>query len=194
MIRAMLLILTLAALPLPAMAHKVIFAVFKSGDAIEGELGFSNGDMAPDARIEVFSDTGEVLGEAVTDADGFFLFTPTQPVRHVFKANLGAGHIAETDMSAEDVADILGVAAIASETIAAPTPATANTGTVIASLSAEERLAIAEAVRDEIRPLRREIAAYREKNDLQTVLGGIGYIMGLFGLYFYIAARRRMQG
>jgi nickel transport protein len=64
---------------------------------------------------------------------------------------------------------------------------------VVASLTAEERLAIAEAVRDEIRPLRREIAAYREKNDLQTVLGGIGYIMGLFGLYFYIAARRRMQ-
>lgn len=194
MIRAMLLILTLAALPMPAMAHKVIFAVFKSGETIEGELGFSNGDMAPDARIEVFSDTGEVLGEAVTDADGFFLFTPTQPVRHVFKANLGAGHIAETDMSAEDVADILGVAAIASKTSAAPSPVTANTGTVVASLSPEERLAIAEAVRDEIRPLRREIAAYREKNDLQTVLGGIGYIMGLFGLYFYIAARRRMQG
>ena len=194
MIRTALLILTLAALPLPAMAHKVIFAVFKSGETIEGELGFSNGDMAPDARIEVFSDTGEVLGEAVTDADGFFLFTPTQPVRHVFKANLGAGHIAETDMSAEDVADILGVAAIASETSAAPSPVTANTGMVVASLSPEERLAIAEAVRDEIRPLRREIAAYREKNDLQTVLGGIGYIMGLFGLYFYIAARRRMQG
>ncbi len=194
MIRAMLLILTLAALPLPAMAHKVIFAVFKSGETIEGELGFSNGDMAPNARIEVFSDTGEVLGEAVTDADGFFLFTPTQPVRHVFKANLGAGHIAETDMSAEDVADILGVAAIASETSAAPAPVTTNTGTVVAPLSPEERLAIAEAVRDEIRPLRREIAAYREKNDLQTVLGGIGYIMGLFGLYFYIAARRRMQG
>ncbi|PRY88270.1 cobalt ABC transporter permease [Donghicola tyrosinivorans] len=194
MIRAMLLILTLAALPLPAMAHKVIFAVFKSGETIEGELGFSNGDMAPNARIEVFSDTDEVLGEAVTDADGFFLFTPTQPVRHVFKANLGAGHIAETDMSAEDVADILGVAAIASETSAAAAPVTTNTGTVVASLSPEERLAIAEAVRDEIRPLRREIAAYREKNDLQTVLGGIGYIMGLFGLYFYIAARRRMQG
>lgn len=194
MIRAMLLILTLAALPLPAMAHKVIFAVFKSGETIEGELGFSNGDMAPDARIEVFSDTGEVLGEAVTDADGFFLFTPMQPVRHVFKANLGAGHIAETDMSAEDVADILGVAAIEAETSAAPAPIAGNTGTVVASLSPEERLAIAEAVRDEIRPLRREIAAYREKNDLQTVLGGIGYIMGLFGLYFYIAARRRMQG
>lgn len=194
MIRAMLLILTLAALPLPAMAHKVIFAVFKSGDAIEGELGFSNGDMAPDARIEVFSDTGEALGEAVTDADGFFLFTPTQPVRHVFKANLGAGHIAETDMSAEDVADILGVAAIEAETSAAPAPIAGSTGTVVASLSPEERLAIAEAVRDEIRPLRREIAAYREKNDLQTVLGGIGYIMGLFGLYFYIVARRRMQG
>ena len=55
-----------------------------------------------------------------------------------------------------------------------------------------ERQAIAQAVRDEMRPLRREIAAYREHNDFQTILGGIGYIVGLFGLGFYLAARRRL--
>ncbi|NIY97843.1 cobalt ABC transporter permease, partial [Salipiger sp. HF18] len=51
-----------------------------------------------------------------------------------------------------------------------------------------------EAVRDEVRPLRREIAAYREHNDLQSILGGIGYIVGLFGLGFYLAARRKLAG
>jgi nickel transport protein len=64
----------------------------------------------------------------------------------------------------------------------------------VASLSEEERQVIAKAVRDEIRPLRRELIAYREKNDLQGILGGIGYIFGLFGLGFYIAARRKLGG
>jgi nickel transport protein len=45
-------------------------------------------------------------------------------------------------------------------------------------------------VRDELRPLRREITAYKEKNDLQSILGGIGYIFGFFGIAYYIAARR----
>ena len=62
------------------------------------------------------------------------------------------------------------------------------------SLTVAERDAIAEAVRNEVRPLRREIAAYKEKNDLQTILGGIGYIAGLFGVGFYVAARRRLKG
>lgn len=196
MMRTLALILTLAALPLPASAHKVIFAIFKSGDVVEGELGFSNGDMSDGATIEAFDTAGNKLGEAVTDSDGFFVYTPTEAITHVFKADMGAGHIAEAEMSSEDVADILGVAAM-EETVATPlatAPQDNTGGIVVASLSNEERLAIAEAVRDEMRPLRRELAAYREKNDLQTILGGLGYIFGLFGLYFYIAARRRMEG
>jgi nickel transport protein len=53
-----------------------------------------------------------------------------------------------------------------------------------------QKAALAEAVRNELKPLRREIIALKEKNDLQSVLGGIGYIVGLFGLWFFIAGRR----
>jgi nickel transport protein len=196
MIRGLALIFALLAMPLPAAAHKVIFAVFKSGDVVEGELGFSNGDMSSGAVIEAFDSAGNKIGEAITDADGFFVYAPTQAITHIFKADMGAGHVAEAEMTADDIADILGVAA-AEETVAKSTTTAspiATGGVTVASLSSEERLAIAEAVRDEMRPLRRELAAYREKNDLQTILGGLGYIFGLFGLYFYIAARRRMEG
>ncbi len=196
MIRGLALIFALLAMPLPAAAHKVIFAIFKSGDVVEGELGFSNGDMSSGAVIEAFDSAGNKIGEAITDADGFFVYAPTQAITHIFKADMGAGHVAQAEMTADDIADILGVAA-AEETVAkstSPASSTATGGVTVASLSNEERLAIAEAVRDEMRPLRRELAAYREKNDLQTILGGLGYIFGLFGLYFYIAARRRMEG
>jgi nickel transport protein len=196
----LLLVFILALTPVPVLAHKVIFSVFKSGDVIEGELGFSNGDMAVGQVIEVFDTTGAKLGDAVTDEDGFFVYAPTEPVTHVFKADMGAGHVGEVQMAASDVAALLGVApqdSGASAGPAAPTVANAPQAeepeaVTIAALTEDERAAIAKAVRDEMRPLRREIAAYREKNDFQTILGGIGYIFGLFGLGFYLAARRRL--
>lgn len=188
------LILALCCAPLPALAHKVISGVFASGESIEGELGFSNGDMSADTEVVVTGPDGVELGRTKTDADGFFVFTPTTPVAHTFFADLGAGHVAEVTMPAEDVAKILNVAAITEEAAqVAPSSADeATVGATIASLSIEERQVIAEAVRDEVRPLRREIAAYREHNDFQSILGGIGYIVGLFGLGFYLAARRKL--
>ena len=124
----------------------------------------------------------------MTDEDGFFLFEPTEPVAHTFRADLGAGHVADVTMSAADVARILGVAA--PEPVA---PAATTAAAPGVALSDADRAEIARIVRDEMRPLRREIAAYREKNDLQTILGGMGYILGLFGLGFYIAARRQLK-
>lgn len=184
-------ICALAALPVPALAHNVIAAVFPSGSAIEGEIGFSNGDMAVDQPVEVYGPDGTLLGTTRTDAEGFFLFTPTQPVAHSFRADMGAGHVADVTLEAEDVARILGTAP------AAPAP-TADTDAPAAppgvGLSDADRAEIATMLRDELRPLRREIAAYREKNDLQTILGGLGYVLGLFGLGFYLAARRQLKG
>lgn len=192
MIRIVFLGLILAAMPLAATAHNVIASVFPAGRDIEGEIGFSNGSMADDQRVEVFDAQGTRLGETVTDEDGFFLYTPTEPVTHVFRADLGAGHVAEMTMPAEEVAAIMGVAAPESDPAETAPDAPAEGAAPAASLTEEERAAIAEIVRSELRPLRQEIAAYRTRNDLQTILGGIGYIMGIFGLGFYLAARRRL--
>lgn len=185
----LVLILALCALPLPALAHKVIASVFPSGDGIEGEIGFSNGAMASGETVTVFGPDGAELGTTVTDADGFFTFTPAQPVAHRFHANLGAGHIADVTMPAEEVAAILGQEPLVPET----PKAAAESPSPTAPMTDQQRAILAEIVRDEMRPLRREIAAYREKNDLQSILGGIGYIAGLFGLGFYLAARRKLK-
>jgi nickel transport protein len=94
-------------------------------------------------------------------------------------------------MPASEIAAILGQAVPTQSEQAEPS---APTSPAAASVSDAEKSAIAEAVRNEVRPLRREIAAYREHNDFQTILGGLGYIFGLFGLGFYIAARRKLAG
>lgn len=193
MIRALLLSLTLATLPITALAHNVISSVFPAGSDIEGEIGFSNGEMATGQLVEIFDEGDNKLGEVMTDGDGFFLYTPTEAVTHVFRANLGAGHVAEMIMPADEVAAIMGVAVPQTEAVADVPADSPPAGSVtVASLTHEERAAIAEVVRTEMRPLRQEITAYKNHNDFQTILGGIGYIVGLFGLGFYLAARRKL--
>ncbi|WP_238628570.1 hypothetical protein [Ectothiorhodospira sp. 9100] len=193
MIRRFFLALALVALPVAGLAHNVISSVFPAGSDIEGEIGFSNGEMAVDLLVEVFDAGGIKLGETMTDQDGFFLYTPTEAVTHVFRADLSAGHVAEMRMPAADVAAIMGVAASEPDPVPEGTPEELDAGTVtIAALTDEERAAIAEIVRREMHPLRQEIMAYKNHNDFQSILGGIGYIVGLFGLGFYLAARRRL--
>ena len=182
--KPLLLCIALALAPWPALAHKVVAAVYPAGASVEGEIGFSNGEMAAHQTVSVFGPDGAPLGKAVTDADGVFVFTPTQPVAHVFRADLGSGHVAEMTLSAEEVAAILGAP------VAAAQQAARDPGT----LGDAQRALVAQMLRDELRPLRRELVALREHHDLQSILGGIGYIVGLFGLGFYIAARRRLGG
>ncbi|MEP4036411.1 cobalt ABC transporter permease [Pseudophaeobacter sp.] len=189
MIRSIVLSLALLT-PLPALAHNVISSVFPSGKDIEGEVGFSNGDMAVDLLIEVFDEAGTKLGETRTDADGFFLFTPTEPVTHIFRGDLGAGHVAEVLMAANEVAELLG------QSIATPAASASGQAATVSAdtaLSDQSRAELAAMIRNELRPLRQELTAFKNKSNFQSVLGGIGYIFGLFGLGFYIAALRKMD-
>ncbi|SIS85895.1 cobalt ABC transporter permease [Phaeovulum vinaykumarii] len=200
--------------PLPALAHKVIASVYPSGAMIEGEVGFSDGTMGVNVPVLVSGPDGKVLATLTSDDEGFFTYTPTQAVALTFRADLGAGHVATASMAQDEVARIVGKGAAPTAAPAAAAPDTATSAAPDtaaaagatspsaqgatppsaqgATLNAAERDAVAEMLRDELRPLRKEIAAYREKNDLQAILGGIGYIIGLFGVGFYVAARRRL--
>lgn len=185
-------VLLLAAATGQAQAHKVIASVFASGTDIEGEIGFSNGDMAADTVVEVFDEQGNKLGQTKTDSDGFFTYTPTSQVNHVFRADLGAGHIAKTAFDISEMSSVLTGDQLAQNTgqTAKGTGDGPNTAPGDVAITQQQEILIAAIVRDELRPLRREITAYKEKNDFQSILGGIGYIFGFFGIAYYIAARR----
>ncbi|MFC2969084.1 cobalt ABC transporter permease [Acidimangrovimonas pyrenivorans] len=204
MVRILTLVALIAVSPVAALAHKVLASVYPSGTTIEGEIGFSNGDMAKNARVTITDPDGNALGEATTSGDGTFSFSPSKPVPHVFHSDLGAGHVATATMPLDEVKQVLAYQAEATAAKAedagggtAQSDGTAagtagGTAGGVMRLSADDRFALARMVRDEVRPLRREIDAYKEHNSLQTILGGIGYIIGLFGVGFYVAARRRM--
>lgn len=180
-ILALLLSFTLS---VPALAHKVVASAWIDGADIEGEVGLSNGEMAPDGTmVKVFDLQGNKLGETTINGDGLFRYTPTQPIAHHFSANLGAGHVATVIVNPDELPDGLRKNE-QSAPVSSVKPNLSTNSTEIATL-------VAKAVRKEVQPLRKEIAQYKEKNDLQTILGGIGYILGLTGIVFYIAARRK---
>ena len=78
-----------------ANAHKIVMSVYESGNMLEGELGFSNGVMSGDQLVEVFDENDNKLGETKTDSEGYFIYQPKEAVTHIFRADLGAGHIGE---------------------------------------------------------------------------------------------------
>ena len=207
-----LLLLALFCAALPAVAHKVVLSAWPLGHTIEGELGFSSGSMAkPGTRIEVFGPDGERLGETAVDADGLFRYRPTAAVPHTLRPNLGAGHVAETTLSVDELPAIAtaepvpsaagqGVATAsdgdAPNAVPDAVPKAAANATGRAAISDPDALKtlIASAVQREIRPLRRELTRLRESQRLHEIIGGIGYIAGLFGVLFFVYARREQRG
>lgn len=184
-ILAMVVLLSLSPL---AWGHKIILDVFVSGDVVEGELGFSNGEMASHADLSVLNQMGQELAQLQTDADGFFTYLPTQQQDLVFYADLGAGHIAKVDLPAAELN--------LSTLTTLKEPESSNlVKTNLASLSAQPANAALELqkLKDEIRSMRRDLKAYKEQRDWQSILGGLGYILGLVGLAYYFAAQRKLR-
>ncbi|WP_207802671.1 hypothetical protein [Motiliproteus coralliicola] len=187
-----LLLLGWLLLPLHALAHNVIGGVYAIGDQIEGEIGFSNGDMAHEGTLVRISDgNGRELGQVTTDAEGFFVFTATERVEHHFFADLGAGHVVEMVLPLEQLPVTL--AGSGSSKPAEPTKNGTTSNAEAVDLQQLQPL-IEQAVARQVAPLRKELAAYKEKASLQDVLGGIGYIFGLCGLGIWLRHRQTASG
>ncbi len=182
-----------------AWAHKVISAAYPDGNLIEGEIGFSSGDMAVNVPIVITDPDGNKLGEVTTDEEGLFSFTATQKVDHIFRADLSAGHIATFTVLADELPDDLAggepkssVASTASnlaEPVKAVVSASANSNLVVIDQAGLEKL-ISKATK-ETRALRKDLVQYKEERRMQDILGGIGYILGIFGIASFLLGRRK---
>lgn len=172
----------------PVFAHNVVGGVYAIGNTIEGEVGFSNGDMAKAGLVVHVRDAaGNVIGESVIEDEGMFVFDATKRIDHYFHADLSAGHVLELVLPADELpATLPGGSVLVTKTDAATTTAPMD-GVDQAAL---EQM-IEKAVAKQVKPLRKELAAYKEKASLQDVLGGIGYIFGLVGLGIWLRQRKQ---
>ncbi|MEL0659527.1 hypothetical protein V6255_10300 [Psychromonas arctica] len=198
-----------------ARAHNVVGGVYAEGVTIEGEAGFSNGSMANAGTVVKVSDTsGTPLGEAVTDDQGYFVFTAKKRITHVFEINMGAGHLLKMQLPVEELPDSLddATATTASSNSAASTnditqtsnnngqventnQATSNQAVIQKEIQKQIQnqitpLMLEKAIAKQIKPLRREISALKEKSGMRDIIGGIGYIFGLLGLVAFLRERK----
>lgn len=189
----------IAAASLSAGAHQLRVFASPDGGQIGGQVYFVGGGPARNAPVTVEAPGGEALGATETDSEGTFTFTPERAVDHTFIVDLADGHrdaftvtadslpIAAEAPPAEDAApDSEPVEGPAEPSEPRATPGAVETGGQDALRQATE-----EAVSRQIRPLREQIDALAKERRLQDIVGGIGYIFGIIGLYIII--RQRFQ-
>jgi nickel transport protein len=213
MIHCVLTVVCLLLFVPPAAAHKVKLFATAEGPDIHGYAYYTTGGVPKDATVQVQDRDGNLLAEVTTGAEGQFTFTATERRDYQFALELADGHRASFTVTAAELPDSLPAAdtqpARQPPTDHTPTPASPrppeeaaaaaqqilvdNTAPVEIAVEEIERL-VEQAVNNQIRPLREQLEHYEEKIRLHDILGGIGYILGLMGLWAFFASKQRKSG
>jgi nickel transport protein len=186
-----------AAAASPAHAHKLKVFAAAVGARIEGSVYFVGGGPARGARIVVESADGTLIEALNADDSGAFAFTAKVRTDHVIVTSSADGHSARTTIPASVLpaslplpASGLGASAAEGRDLTAPAPPHEGKTGDLAAMEAR----IAEAVAQQVAPLREQLSAYEDRVRLRDVLGGLGYILGLAGLFAWMRARRPTEG
>ena len=149
----------------PALAHKLKLFVTSEGGQVSGSLYFAGGGKAGQLDGHVLDAAGQVVARLRTGDDGTFSFTPPDGAAYRIRFESADGHMAEASIGA--------AATAISPTVASSAPD------------------IDAALARQLRPLREQIDALENRTRLSDIIGGIGFIFGVFGCYAWIAARRK---
>jgi len=175
-------------------AHKVNIFAYVEGEKIYTESYFNDGKKCINSKIEVFDNRGNILLEGLTDQEGMFSFeTPSEEVidgdlKIVLTASMG--HRAEYSISADEIRGFAGLIKEENEeSLSIVVPETS-------SVDVKEIQSIIEDTLDEkLKPIMREIKEIKksqeDKISPNEIIGGIGYIIGIFGIIAYFLSRKR---
>ncbi|WP_319583351.1 hypothetical protein [uncultured Pseudodesulfovibrio sp.] len=183
-------------------AHKVNIFAYVDGDQIVTDSGYSRTKRVYDGQIEVYdAATGTLLLNGKTDTEGRFAFVIPEEAREkkmdlrlLLKA--GQGHQAEWTIGYNEFADAPRPATdmvVEEHPEAAPTASDAQDAPEAAApapggLDAAQVEAI---VKREVAPIKLMLAEMHDAGpSVAEILGGIGWIFGLFGVAAYMKSRR----
>ncbi|WED24665.1 carboxypeptidase-like regulatory domain-containing protein [Vibrio sp. JC009] len=171
-----------------ASAHQIRMSVYVEGFDLEGEIYFVGGGNPPGSGAKVELKKGdEILRTAIADEEGLFVFKSVEANSYSVRADGGQGHVAYYDVDKSEFPDQEPVADTADTNVAAETQSV-NSDVKCSPLTPQE---LQKAISKAVRPLREKIDRYEAKTRMHDILGGIGYIFGLFGLFMFVRNRKK---
>lgn len=172
-------------------AHKVNIFAYVEGDKVYTESYFNDGKKCIDSRIEVFDNQGNKLLEGLTDKKGEFSFKVTSEdgdLKIVLTASMG--HRAEYSISADELRGFVGLIKEENkEPISIVSPE-------ISLVDLKEiQLIIEDTLDEKLKPIMREMKEIKKSQEDKIspteIIGGIGYIIGIFGIVAYFLSHKR---
>jgi nickel transport protein len=190
-LRMLLLCAALGAMAGPSRAHRVNVFALVERDSIHAEAYFKDGSTCRNSVILLISSNGDTLASARTDGQGQAT-VPLQALAHGPRADLrvvliaSLGHRAEYRLAAEEIWP-------AEAAADSPSPSSAQ-GSELPSAGHDNAAdtALQDELARQLAPLARavrDLQRQQERASVRDVLGGIGYIMGLMGLYYFLRGR-----
>jgi nickel transport protein len=177
-------------------AHKVNMFAFAEGNQVFVEGYFSDGKRARNSEVIVYGSDGERLVRGVTDDEGAYTFDiPSQSDLRI-TLNAGMGHmtediIASNELSGSSDSPVTETAGVDGSTVSESGPVEPVGQSVIPSSISKGELK--KAVGEAIRPLMRSISELEERRSFSDIVGGLGFIVGIAGIFFYVKARSMLN-
>jgi nickel transport protein len=181
-----------------AYAHKVNVFAYVEGDQVYIQGYFSDGNKAKNSDVTVYASDGKELTKGKTDEDGAFTF-PTQGKQQALHVvlNAGMGHQAAYDIPMDEMAGATmmatGTAASSASQDPVPRADEPHADGDSAAPAKISEAAIRRAVAEGVLPLAREISELKERRGFSDIVGGIGFIVGVLGIYSYLKARQETR-
>ncbi|MBU0617904.1 MAG: hypothetical protein KKI02_09325 [Planctomycetes bacterium] len=183
-----------------AHAHRIDVSVDIAEGKIVVEARYHDGVPVPEADLLVTDPDGSLLAEGTTDADGRFLFTlTTVPAQINVVVETGDGHRGAVTVSHEDLARLAGEVE-EHEHEGHDSSASEHAADDDSSADHDDLREIEAAlvrVETELHEIAHELEHLSERHagtNLERVLAGVGFILGLTGVAAYCLARRPQHG
>jgi nickel transport protein len=174
-------------LPSQVWAHKVNVFAWVEGDMVFVEGYYPGGKRAQNSLVEVFNSRGVKLLEGRTNQKGDFSFKipAKEDLRIVLTA--GMGHKNDFTITAGDLGGSESPSQEPEPEVSDKIAASSSTDVDMGQL----KVMIDQALDRKLEPVIKLIRSTRKEGPGVTeIIGGIGYIFGLFGLLMYFKSRK----
>ena len=177
----LLLVIIFLSLLNPVHAHRTKVFSWVDGTSISGEVYFAGGGPAKAAKVDLFANKSLLMSTQSNDM-GEFSFAQLAPMDYEIVANAGQGHIASFNIMNSEFP-------VTVESKVRLKEIKANVKSLAVNGSCED--SYNRALINAIKPLRNQLDDYETKIRMHDVLGGVGYILGMFGLWALMRARKK---